>query len=239
MSTFTLHKFLEACRQSGCPVCRVEERGVERYLENQFYENVNSPRWRDRLRGSLGFCREHAWLAVDRRLGDALGFSILYRDVINTVLKKLEEEGTSARSSGHWTSRLRQVPEGARTLVVRILTALTPLKTCPVCEHRDELRDSILSALVKALEKPDVTTALQTSDGLCFPHLRAALERIRDASSCELLLSMHREKLEELRAELDEFIRKSDYREIEAGFGSEGDAWLRAVARVGGSRTRR
>lgn len=239
MSTFTLHKLLDACLEAGCPVCRVEAHGVERYLENQLYENVNSPRWRERLRGSLGFCHEHAWLAVDRRLGDALGFSILYRDVIHTVLKGLEELGSSPRASRHWTARLRQAPEGVRTLLERILNAITPSKGCPVCEHRDELRTGILSELVKGLETPEMFSALQASDGLCFPHLRTTLERVRDVSICELLLSIHRAKMENLRAELDEFIRKNDYREIEAGFGSEGDAWLRAIARVAGTRPRR
>src|SRR5687767_11547818 len=74
------YKLLEACREPGCPVCRLEQRSVERYLDSQFYESVNNPAWRDRLRASLGFCQEHAWLAVDQRLGDALGFAIIYRD---------------------------------------------------------------------------------------------------------------------------------------------------------------
>jgi hypothetical protein len=41
---------------------RLEQQLVERYLDNQFYENVNNPDWRNRLRASHGFCREHAWL---------------------------------------------------------------------------------------------------------------------------------------------------------------------------------
>ena len=71
LSNFLFYRLMDACREEGCPVCRVEQENVERFLENQFYENVNSPKWRDKLRGSLGFCHEHAWLAVDRRLGDA------------------------------------------------------------------------------------------------------------------------------------------------------------------------
>lgn len=238
MSSFTLHKLLDACREPDCPVCRVEKAGVERYLENQFYENVNSPRWRERLRTSLGFCHEHAWLAVDRRLGDALGFSILYRDLVNTVLKTLDEGEAPARPGRHWTSLLRQVPEGMRTLMERMLTAMTPAKRCPACEHRDELRHSTLSVLAKALGSEEMTAALKSSSGLCLPHLIGTLEQVREESLIELLLSIHRPKLEQLRAGMDEFIRKSDYREIEKGFGPEGDAWLRAIAQIVGSRPR-
>ncbi len=81
-----------------------------------------------------------------------------------------------------------------------------------------------------------MTLALQSSAGLCLPHLLGTLEQVREESLFEGLLSIHRSKLEQLRAEMDEFIRKSDYREFGAGFGPEGDAWLRAIALITGSR---
>jgi hypothetical protein len=79
----------------------LEQQGVERYLDNQLYENVNSPGWRDHLRLSHGFCGEHAWLAVNKRLGDALGFSIIYHDIVNNLLRSLNEDAGSARTARH------------------------------------------------------------------------------------------------------------------------------------------
>jgi hypothetical protein len=78
--------------------------------------------------------------------------------------------------------------------------------------------------------------ALQDSGGLCLPHLRRALDQIKNASEVAALLTVHREKLEGLRAELAEFIRKNDYQVIKEGFGKEGDAWLRAIGTVVGQR---
>jgi len=78
--------------------------------------------------------------------------------------------------------------------------------------------------------------ALAASEGLCFPHLRSALEKIREAAACEQLLLIHRARLETLESELAEFIRKNDYRFKAEGFGKEGDAWLRAVGLIAGSR---
>lgn len=239
MANLTQYKFLDACREEGCPVCRVEQESVERYLQNHFYENVNSPKWRDRLRRSLGFCHEHSWLAVDRRLGDALGFSILYRDILNNMLRTMESGDGPGRSTHHWTALLRRVPEQARTMVERTLYAITPAKQCPVCEHRQEKQRAILSALVEGLEDPEVMTALQSSEGLCLPHLQRALELVRDAPTCEKLLSLQREKLESLKDQLAEFIRKNDYQVFAEGFGREGDAWRRAVALVVGARRSR
>ena len=230
---------MEACRAQGCPVCRLEQQDVERYLGQKFYENVNSPAWRDSLRASLGFCHEHAWLAVNQRLGDALGFSIIYSDLLNSVLNQLSDSSGSARTSRRGSSLLRQIPEQARKMIEKMLYALTPRKRCPVCEHRDEMTRNTLSVLVKELPGPEMTAALQASEGLCLPHLRLTLEHVKDLSACEKLLTLHREKLESLRAELAEFIRKSDYQAIKEGFGREGDAWLRAVRMIAGSKKER
>lgn len=235
MPTFTAYNLSEACRKPGCPVCRLEQRSLERYLDNQFYENVNTPKFRDQLRASLGFCHEHAWLAVDQHLGDALGFAIIYRDVINAIVGKLED-GVPDPASRRWTAVLKRVPEQVRNTVERMLYALTPQKRCPACQHRDEMTRITISTLVKELENPEMAGALQASDGLCLPHLRLALEHVKDISACEKLLAIHNERFESLRAELTEFIRKNDYQFMAEGFGNEGDAWLRAVGMMVGSR---
>lgn len=235
MPTLTTYNLLEACREPGCPVCRLELRSVERYLDNQFYENVNTPKLRDWLRASLGFCHEHAWLAVDQRLGDALGFAIIYRDVINGILTRMQD-GVPYRPSRRSMALLRQIPEQVRNVVERMLYALTPQKHCPACQYRDEMTQITISMLVKDLEKREMADALQASDGLCVPHLRLALEHVKNVSACEKLLTVHREKLESLKAELIEFIRKNDYQFMAEGFGKEGDAWLRAIGLIAGSR---
>jgi hypothetical protein len=59
---------------------------------------------------------------------------------------------------------------------------------------------------------------------------------VKELSVLEKLLTIHREKLENLSAELGEFIRKSEYQTVKEGFGKEGDAWLRAVSMIAGSR---
>jgi hypothetical protein len=236
LSSSIVYNLLEACHETGCPICRLEQKSVERYLDHQFYENVNAPAWRDRLRASHGFCHEHAWLGVNQRLGDALGYSIIYRDIVNSVLTQLEDPNRPVPAPRRGTSFLRQIPEAVQTMIAKMLPALTPRKRCPVCEHREETTRSTLSVLVEELETPEMTNALRASEGLCLPHLRLALERVKDTSACETLLTIHREKLESLRAELEEFIRKNDYQAIKEGFGREGDAWLRAVGMIAGSR---
>jgi hypothetical protein len=209
---------------------------VERYLDNHFYESVNSPKWRDSLRASLGFCHEHAWLGVSQRLGDALGYSIIYHDIVNSVLTQLDHGPSRAHTSSRHLSLLKQLPDAARNQIEKILDVLTPRKHCPVCEHRDHTTRNLLSTLAAELGSTEMIQALQSSEGLCLPHLRSTLEHMKDPSAIERLLQIHRDKLESLKSELSEFIRKNDYQAVKEGFGSEGDAWLRAIALMVGRR---
>lgn len=235
MPNSTAYNLLEACREPGCPVCRLEQQAVERYLDHHFYENVNSPAWRDQLRASLGFCQEHAWLGVEERLGDALGFAIIYHDIVNNLLDQSKEADSPQQSSRRRTSLLKQGPEQRRTVTERMLSALTPGKRCPVCEHREEATHTLVSVLMEEMKTPEMREALKASEGLCVFHLRVALEHGKDRSAAEELIAIHREKFQSLRAELAEFIRKNDYRVIVEGFGKEGNAWLRAIALIAGN----
>ena len=232
MPSSTVYNLLGACREPGCPLCQLEQQSVKRYLDNQFYENVNSPRWRDRLRASLGFCHEHAWLGVDERLGDALGYSIIYRDLLNSVLRQWESQATTLPER----ARKGRLPQPSRGWIQSLVEALTPQKPCPVCEQRNETTRTYLGVLLEQLHTQEMSSALQASDGLCLPHLRLAFDKARDGSAAEQLLQIHRPRLEGLKAELEEFIRKNDYQAVDEGFGKEGDAWLRAIAMVVGRR---
>lgn len=213
MPSSTFHDLIEACQQTGCPVCRVEARILERYIDNLFYESVNDIKTRERLRASLGFCREHARLAVDKRLGSALGFAIIYQDVITNILRGFEKE----------------------TTISKVLTAR---EGCLVCQEQEKTAQLVVSAFVEGLTESRMKEALQTSDGLCMPHLIKVVESIRNLAGVELLRSIHREKLENLRGELAEFIRKNDYRFKDEGFGTESDSWKRAVNKLTGDRFR-
>jgi hypothetical protein len=233
MSSFTTYNLLEACREPGCPVCRLERRYVERYLDTQFYENVNNPDLRNILRLSMGFCREHAWLAANERLGDALGFAIIYQDVIGAALELLDK-GVPPPTR-RWANLLKRIPEQVSAMVYKAVFALTPQKRCPACQQRDEMVSIIVSSLAEDLGQAELEGALRASDGLCLPHLRLCLKAVRDSVSCEKLITIHREKLEALHAELAELIRKNDYRFMKEGLGKEVDSWLRAVAMMVGN----
>ena len=210
---------------------------MERYLDSQFYENVNSTSWRNHLRASHGFCHEHAWLAVNKRLGDALGFTIIYHDIVKNLLPSLGDDGRPTRATRGGRSVLGQAAGSLQKRVEALLASLTPRKRCPACEFREEITGNLITALLEELPDPTMREPLRASEGLCIPHLKLTLGHVRDHSVYEDLLTIHRVKLEQLKEELAEFIRKSDYQVIQEGFGREGDAWLRAIGMIVGSRT--
>jgi hypothetical protein len=172
---------------------------------------------------------------VDKNLGNALGFAIIYQDVITNILRGFEKNSTSPDSRG-LSALLEQLPKQVRTAVQRAVYALTPRSHCIVCYQQDEIIRVIISELIKNLKEPELIKAFQASEGLCVPHLKKAFESVRDPATFDLLLSVNREKLESLLAELAEYIRKNDYRFTNEGFGTEGDSWLRAVNKLTGDR---
>ncbi len=221
---------LDACTQPGCPVCRLVNQAVERYMDNLFYENVNDGALRTQLRSSLGFCHEHAWLALKPGIGDALGVAIIYHDVLTNILRKLPEAETASQDQGWLSSLLGQMPRQVSEQVKEIASALTPNEPCPACQKRDQAAELYLSELIKDLKNEQMLAALSDSDGLCLPHLRQAFKQhAQDGEAFSALFSITQKKISELNKELEEIIRKSDYRFRDEGFGEEGDAWRRVI----------
>jgi hypothetical protein len=208
----TIQALLEACSQAGCPICRVTHDMVERQISNTFYESILDPISRRMLRSSFGLCREHAWLALDAKLSDALGFAIVYEDLLRTVLETVPGEG--------------ELRSDAKKV---ILGALKASKPCPACEQEKTTQERALSVMNEKLLDGSFLQKLQKSDGLCLPHLMMAIGQLSNRHKIQVLMDLQRMKMEILRAELAEFIRKNDYRFAGEGFGPERDSWKRAV----------
>jgi hypothetical protein len=230
----TYFAMLEACTQPGCPVCRLEQQAVERYLDHLFYESVNDSSTRAHLRASLGFCREHAGLLLDTGLGSALGMSIIYHDVFGTVLKRLKRKNSTSSEGTILARLLGRAPTELAATLERVKHALSPRETCLACQQKDSTARMVLTVLADSIQEKEMLTAFSNSSGLCLPHLRQACEQVQDGVVLADLLKVELEKLEKLHTELAEFIRKNDYRYLKDGFGPEGNAWRRAAILASG-----
>ena len=85
------HELLEAMAAGGCPMCRLARKASDSYLNALIYEGVVDVDVREKLRNARGLCYRHAW-RIARRRGSVLGVSIIYSDVVNTLVKTLEAQ---------------------------------------------------------------------------------------------------------------------------------------------------
>ena len=74
----------------------------------------------------------------------------------------------------------------------------------------------------------------EASDGLCLPHFRDVLAQPAPGPAPALLVAAQRAIWSRLDGELEEFLRKSDYRFQKEPFGAERDSRQRAISAVSG-----
>ncbi len=214
------HELLESLHAEGCPICRLARRASDSYFRALIYEGVTDVKLREALRDARGLCERHAWRMAGRR-GAVLGTAIIYRDVINTLVKVLE-------ANADLPSRLfrRGQPDLDR--------ALAPSADCPACLLEQDAEHRSAKILLNHVGDNAIADAYRKAGGLCLPHFQITISHASQAAVKELA-GWQAEAWSRLRGELDELIRKHDYRfRSEPVTEAETVAWERAVAAVVG-----
>jgi len=226
----------DALAQPGCPVCRLKTDSADRFLDSLLWESVNDPEKRREIRRARGFCHVHAWALA--RATASLGVAIITRDVLGSLVETVEAASFNALSP----LSLRRVqetldaaqPSAATSDLVARLEAEVP---CPACVWADKMEGIYLDTLIGHLVGAEgLLDAYRTSEGLCLPHFRQALARVRKKAVFEALVEAQRAVWDRLIAHLDESIRKNDYRHLGEEWGEEMGAWLRAIGALAGAR---
>ncbi len=207
--------------EKGCAICHISQKAVEHFLDAILYESVNDPDVRQHVLASLGFCNRHAWQM--RKLGgNALGMAILHRSAVN-----------------QWQKQLAEVPKPDRRTKFQkyrdqVARANHAKKSCLGCEKQVEIEARYIEAVLKSITDPEFSRLLDASAGFCRRHFAQACKTALDSETLNALVKMETEINRRLIGELDEFIRKSDYRFISEGFAAEGDSRIRAIEHLSG-----
>ncbi len=175
---------------------------------------------REALRDARGFCERHGWRMAGQR-GAVLGTAIIYRDVINTLVKALEANADPP-------TRLfrRGQPELGR--------ALAPSADCPACLLERDAEHRAARILLNHVDDQAIADAYCKGGGLCLPHFQITIGYASQGAAKQLA-AWQTEAWSRLRSELDELIRKHDYRfRSEPVTDAESVSWQRAVAAVVG-----
>ena len=219
-----LDEIVTALAQPGCAFCRLLDDIADRLIDAILFESVNDVKVREELNAARGLCRRHAPLLV--RTGSALGTATMMQGVLKVLLRQLD---SGEAASG---SRLRGLLGGAggsRTLAA----TLSPQTPCPVCAQEATFGGHYADTLLRqARPGSTLLAAYEASDGLCLPHFRDVLARAGAAPTP--LVAAQRAIWSRLNDELEEFLRKSDYRFQKEPFGAERDSWQRALSAISG-----
>ena len=152
---------LNACRQEGCPLCRLALVATRRYLDAWKYDLFTDVEVREELRRTQGFCHDHTWQLV--RMGATLQLAQAYRDILSDAAEQLQ---ASAEVPA-------QQPGG---LLRRFFETKRERPQCPACCQQEQAEVRLVHMLRKALLDPAFYQQFAASQGLCLDHFRLACE---------------------------------------------------------------
>ncbi|MBI5024486.1 MAG: hypothetical protein HZC18_05725 [Candidatus Omnitrophica bacterium] len=211
---------LDALKEDGCAICFLVSKSIHKAMDDFLYERVNDPGAREETKKSFGFCNRHAWQM--QKLGDGLGVAIIYQNLSELLMTKLESIKDNKRSAHDFLD------------IEEIRLSKKIEDNCMFCKEAEEIEQRYFSVLIEEFYDPQLENNFENSFGLCLPHLIIFLKQCRDAKITSDVLKTELTKLKNLIAELKEFQRKHDYRFIKEGFGKEGNSWTRAIEKFGG-----
>src|SRR5262245_7068148 len=234
-------------RQGGCPLCVLVERAERKAVDLFLYDQVNDISRRDALRASRGLCLPHTAMLAEGR--SALGVAILSRDIMRTMTAELETETNRGarreRGAGENEQPVQPSVSSASSAVKNFLSGMLgqtgaqvagriePQAGCPMCAERPRIEAPLIAGLLHNLGDSPFAAAFDASAGLCRVHLAATL-RAADSERARALAARQAAIWRRLEADLDEFIRKHDYRFKGEAFEGERDVWRRALQLASG-----
>jgi len=221
------HALVEVLDGDGCPFCSLVLSAMERYFSTVVYEQVNDIGMRAALRASQGYCAAHGEML--RQARSALGSAIIHRDLVNTLARALEGERLPANTPQDW---LRGLVDAGHRPQGQVLAGA---ESCPACLRVYERERNYIDTLLLNWDDELLQNKFRASAGLCLSHLRLTLGRTKDAAQFDAIKAAHLTIWRDLIGELDEFIRKQDYRFADETIGAEGTSWSRAIDLVSGT----
>jgi hypothetical protein len=230
----TRDDLLSALAQGACPLCVLLERAERKAVDMFLYDQVNDISRRDALRASRGLCLYHSSMLAEGR--SALGVAILSRDILRTMTAELEV-GANRQERKEGDERISQPFAFLASLAGKIGAGLAariePQAGCPMCAERPRIEAPLIMGLLHNLRDSDFAAAFDASAGLCRMHLAGTL-RAADTTAARALAARQAAIWRRLEADLDEFIRKHDYRFQGETFDVERDVWRRALQTTSG-----
>ena len=197
---------LKDCMEDGaCPICAQTEQNIRGVMRSVLYESMTDVEIRETIKSARGFCRHHSGLFLEQ--GDALNHAIVYGDALRSALQDVVNGDYK-----YYEQR----------------------ESCYFCDMAKEAETAYIGACWQAFRDEEFFSAYEKGGLLCMTHLHAmetCSEKEKNGEDIYLKLAQATiDKYQVMIRQLDEIIRKSDYRNLgEKWTEGEKTAWKRAV----------
>lgn len=219
--------------REGCPVCNVVLEAMQLYMDSWQYEGFTDVEQRLRLIATRGFCPLHTWQLAQRPT--AFPLALVYREVLTDVLAVIKHDREGNKGAGQSSAR-RGLPWGKGGQAVA--NDVEPqFGLCPLCQLRTQVEQRLVQTLVEQLPREDFRTDFSQSTGLCLTHFTTAREYALRTHPQQLpaLLECQVTCMQRVLDEVEEQIRKHDYRFENEPDGPEMTSWRRAAELCAGN----
>ena len=168
----------------------------------------------------------------------ATSVAIVAEDLLRVCQQRIEVGGDQSRRPVArllgWLGRGWTATRGL--MRPRVVTEYRQRPRCAVCAQLLITEAHCLDAVLHFAEDPEFDRAYQRSSGLCVPHLVGAVERGCGAPGVATVVERTLVKWQTLRHNLERFVAKHEYRNVEAISVDEASAPERTLAILAGSR---
>jgi len=196
----------ESMNKETCPICNLISELEIKTIKDILYEYVNDSEVRSKFRESLGLCPYHAWLMVrvvsDPEVFDGLGATIIYEDMLSTYLKKLTKEPKY------------------------------PIKgRCFICKYSSDFESFYLKDFIDCIsnDREFLERYISSKSILCSKHFRIIYSSLKNREIKNILLETRVKKIENILKDMENFIRKHNYRVKDNITEYESKAWIKAI----------
>ena len=227
----------EAFGREGCPVCTVVIETMNQAMDTWNYDGFTDVEHRQVLARIRGFCPLHTWQLAQR--DNPFQLAVVYKEILMTVLEEMDHENCEDIRGFHvggsdWISGVKHFLQGGNPPKedTAHLYAL-----CPFCRTRAECEQRLVERLVELIRSEEMQDRLRQSTGLCQLHYRQCMQYAHEQrpAQCQVLFACQRLCLQRSLREIEEQIRKHDYRFRQEPHGEEMTAWRRAAELFAGN----
>jgi len=225
LTPFGYYDLKDEMAKSGCPICNLLVRDVQKFLNTILYEYTIEPEMHHIFRKSLGLCNEHGWQMAEA--GTGIGTAILYVAVMDEILKKMPNGKSHKKGVRGFLGRADNS---------NVIDAITTNEPCLVCKKNEDNQKRYVTVFRDHLSDDKFMSAYQESDGMCLDHFKQVLNHTSSPEHSQLLIETQREIWTQLHYELSEFVRKYDFTNADEAMGEEVDSWMRAICQITGAK---